>query len=63
MDLVLSKTKMEANPSKSSDLSVELKDKYNNLVFNDSNTTTTLEIPSKYSNILKSNSDSVQVSS
>ncbi len=63
MDLVLSKSRMEANPSESSNLNVELKDKYNNLVFNDSNTNVTLEIPQEYSNILTTNNVTQKVAS
>jgi hypothetical protein len=60
IDLILSNNKIEASLSSTSILNVELKDRYNNLVFNDSSTKTNLEIPEKYENIItvdKENSD------
>ena len=58
MDLVLSKNKIEASPLASSFLSVELKDRYNNLVFNDSSTNTSIEILPEYSDIITSDESS-----
>ncbi len=62
MDLVLSKSRMEANPDINSNVSVELKDKYNNLVFTDNSTITEIEILPEYSHILSSDKDSQVVS-
>jgi len=55
IDLVLSKNKLEASPNVSSKLNIELKDRYNNVVFNDNTTKTSIEILDQYSNIIKSN--------
>jgi len=55
VDLVLSKNKMEASLNASSYLSVELKDRYNNVVFNDNTTKTSLEILDQYSNVITVN--------
>jgi len=54
IDLVLSKNKMEASLDADSTLSVELKDRYNNVVFNDNSTRTYIEILDQYSNIITS---------
>lgn len=62
MDLVLSKSKMEALSTSFSILTVELKDKYNNLTFNDSNTNTSLEILPEYSHILTTDTLTKKVS-
>ncbi len=61
MDLVVSNTRMEAKPDSVSNLSVELKDKYNNLVFTDSSTNTSLEILPEYSHVLTSSSNEEKV--
>ncbi len=55
MDLTLSKSKLEASPELSSILYVELKDRYNNIVWNDNSTKLNLEILDKYKHIIKSN--------
>jgi hypothetical protein len=62
MDLVLSKSKMEASSSSFSILTVELKDKYNNLTFNDSDTITSLDILPEYSYILTTDTLTKKVS-
>jgi hypothetical protein len=53
-DLVLSKNKLEANGEEYSNVQVELRDRYNNLVFNDSSTKINLEILPKYTHIITS---------
>lgn len=58
MDLVLTKSEMEASVDTFSSLSVELKDRYNNLVFNDDTTKASIEILKEYSHILKTNDNS-----
>jgi hypothetical protein len=58
MDLVLSKNKMEANGTEYSNVQVELKDRYNNLVFNDSSTIIDLEILDQYSHIITADTTS-----
>ncbi|MDP2395798.1 MAG: hypothetical protein Q8S84_04115 [bacterium] len=50
----MSKSKIEASPIAFSNLNVELKDRYNNLVFNDNTTVTTIEILDQYANIISS---------
>ncbi|MDR3150616.1 MAG: hypothetical protein LBU14_03225 [Candidatus Peribacteria bacterium] len=57
-DLVLSKSKLEADGNEYATLQVELKDRYNNLVFNNSSTKIDLEISPKYSQIINSDFDS-----
>lgn len=52
MDLTLSKTEMEADSIEKSTLFVELKDRYNNLVFTDNSTKTNLSIDKKYLSII-----------
>ncbi len=54
MDLVLSKSKMEASTTSSWTLKVELKDRYGNLVHNDNSTTFNIEIEENSKNNLKS---------
>jgi hypothetical protein len=54
VDLILSKNKIEASLDADSTLSVELKDRYNNVVFNDNTTKTYIEILDQYSNIITS---------
>ncbi|MCD5380636.1 VCBS repeat-containing protein, partial [Candidatus Gracilibacteria bacterium] len=54
MDLVLSKSKMEASTTSSGTLKVELKDRYGNLVHNDNSTTFNIEIEENSKNNLKS---------
>jgi anti-sigma regulatory factor (Ser/Thr protein kinase) len=44
---------MEASESSYATLRVELKDRYNNLVFTDDQTEVSIEIPEAYSNIIK----------
>ena len=61
MDLILSKNKIEASELSSSVLQVELKDRYNNLVFNDNSTITSIEILDNYSNIISPDKESVTV--
>ncbi len=62
MDLSLSNSKIEASSDAVSILDVELKDRYNNLVFNDNSTNTSIEILEKYANIITSDKNSVKVS-
>jgi hypothetical protein len=50
----MSKNKLEASPDASSDVQIELKDRYNNIAFNDNSTRTSLEILDQYSNIITS---------
>ncbi|MDD3145600.1 MAG: hypothetical protein PHV23_05865, partial [Candidatus Gracilibacteria bacterium] len=59
IDLVLSKSKIEANTSDYSNISVELKDRYNNLVYTDNTTQANLEILSQYSHVLTSDKNQV----
>lgn len=53
IDLVLDKSEMEASSDSFANLSVELKDRYNNLVFNDNETIASIEILEDYSNIIE----------
>jgi len=53
IDLILSKTKMQASNSSISKLNVELKDRFNNLVFNDNKTSFNVELKDKYKKIIK----------
>lgn len=62
MDLILSNSKIEAKNWAYSELQVELKDRYNNLVFNDNNTRLSLDILENYTHIIWSNSDEESVS-
>jgi hypothetical protein len=55
MDLVLDKNKIEASKDSYSNLQVELRDRYNNLVFNDSQTEIGVEISPKYSRVISVN--------
>jgi len=43
---------MEASKSSKSELKVEIKDRFNNLVFNDSSTKLTVELKNKYKKIV-----------
>ena len=52
LDFALSKWKIEASSDDSSVLEVALKDRYNNLVFNDDTTIFDIEIPEKYQDII-----------
>ncbi len=61
IDLILSKSKIEASEDASSTLNVELKDRYNNIVFDDNTTITDLEILDKYSHIITSDKTTDQV--
>ncbi|MDD2907859.1 MAG: VCBS repeat-containing protein [Candidatus Gracilibacteria bacterium] len=54
IDLVLSKAKIEANTTDYSNVNVELKDRFNNLVYTDSTTQANLEILPEYSHVLSS---------
>ncbi|MDR0772568.1 MAG: hypothetical protein LBF15_06280 [Candidatus Peribacteria bacterium] len=55
MDLVLDKNKIEASKDSYANLQVELRDRYNNLVFNDSQTEVSVEISPKYSRVISVN--------
>jgi len=59
IDLVLSKSKIEANITDYSNVSVELKDRFNNLVYTDNTTQANLEILSQYSHVLTSDKNQV----
>ena len=61
LDLNLSQNKIEASPEAFSTLEIELKDRYNNLVFNDNSTVTSLEILNQYSNIIKPDKNNSKV--
>jgi hypothetical protein len=61
VDLTLSKSKIEADKNSTSNLYVELKDRYNNVVWNDNSTILTLEIPEKYRHVIKSNNKEIVV--
>jgi hypothetical protein len=61
VDLSLSKNKIEASPDAFSTIEVELKDRYNNLVFDDNTTITSLEILDQYSDIIKSDKKNSKV--
>jgi hypothetical protein len=56
LDLSLSKSKIEASTWSTSDAYVEIKDRYDNVVWNDNSTILKLEIPAKYSHIINSSS-------
>lgn len=58
IDLILSQSEIEASDNSYSTLNVELKDRYNNLVFNDNTTNTSLEILDQYSGIITSDKGS-----
>lgn len=58
LDLNLSQNKIEASSTAFANLKVELKDRYNNLVFNDNSTALDLEILEQYSTIIKSDKNS-----
>ena len=62
IDLILNQNKIEASINSSSNLNIELKDRYNNLVFNDNSTITNLEILDIYSNIITSDKLSSKIS-
>jgi quinolinate synthase len=62
MDLILSQNKIEASVISYSNLQVELKDRYNNIVFNDNSTNTTLQISNKYKAIIVPDKYSSKVS-
>ena len=51
-DLLMSQNKIEASPDADAVLNIELKDRYNNVVFNDNKTKTSIEILDRYSNII-----------
>lgn len=61
LDLNLTQNKIEASPTAVSSLNVELKDRYNNLVFNDNSTVTDLEILDQYANIITSDKKEAKV--
>lgn len=52
IDLVLSKNKLDASSNDYSTVNIELKDRYNNLVFNDNSTKVDIEILPEYTHIL-----------
>jgi hypothetical protein len=52
MDLILEKSKLEATSDSISNLYIELKDRYNNLVFNNNETNTNIEILEEYKYII-----------
>jgi len=52
IDLVLSKNKLDASSNDYSTVNIELKDRYNNLVFTDNSTNIDLEILPEYTHIL-----------
>jgi len=52
IDLVLSKNKLDASSSDYSTVNIELKDRFNNLVFTDNSTNVDLEILPEYTHIL-----------
>jgi hypothetical protein len=52
IDLLLSQNKIEASLTSEATLNVELKDRYNNLVFNDDTTNTQIEILDQYKHII-----------
>lgn len=62
IDLSLSNSKIEASSTSTTNLVAELKDRYSNLVFNDSSTNLSLEIPDTYKHIIKFSSPSKNVS-
>jgi len=61
IDIVLSKSKLEANTKDYSNVTVELKDRYNNLVFTDSKTKVDLEILPIYTHLITSDKNSLVV--
>jgi len=52
IDLVLSKNKLDASSNDYSTVNIELKDRYNNLVFTDNSTKVDIEILPEYTHIL-----------
>jgi hypothetical protein len=62
VDLILSQNKIEAAKNSVSALQVELKDRYNNITFNDNSTNTTFEILDQYKNIISVDKHSSKVS-
>lgn len=52
LDLILSKSKLEANTKDYSNVNIELKDRYNNLVFTDSSTNLDIEILPQYKHLI-----------
>lgn len=61
ISLTLSKPKMEANPASNATLYAEIKDRYNNVVWNDNQTVLDLEILNKYSQVITTNTSTKQV--
>jgi hypothetical protein len=55
LDFNISKKIAKASVNEKISVNVQLKDRYNNTVFNDDSTELNIVIPNKYSNILKLN--------
>ncbi|MDD5769409.1 MAG: hypothetical protein PHE25_00425 [Candidatus Gracilibacteria bacterium] len=62
LNLGLSKSKIEASTNSTSTLYVEVKDRYNNTIWNDNSTQLSISIPYNYSHIIKSNTSTQTVS-
>lgn len=62
IDMILANSKLEATSTSSTNLALELKDRYWNLVFDDSSTKLKLEIPDSYKHILNFSAEEKQVS-
>lgn len=62
LDFSLSQTKIEATPEASSVVYVEIKDRYNNIVWNDNSTQISLMVHPKYANIITVPTPKKQVS-
>ncbi|MDD4151855.1 MAG: VCBS repeat-containing protein, partial [Candidatus Gracilibacteria bacterium] len=62
IDMILANSKLEATSTSSTNLALELKDRYGNLVFDDNSTKLKLEIPDSYKHILNFSTEEKQVS-
>ncbi len=60
VDVLVEKSKMEANPNEKTKIIVELKDRYNNLVFNDSSHTFQLQTDNSSSLSIKNTSNTLK---
>jgi len=62
LDFNISKKIAKASVNEKISIKVQLKDRYNNTVFNDNSTKLKIEIPSEYTNILKIDSSFEKIS-
>lgn len=61
ISLTLSKAKMEASPTSNATLYAEIKDRYNNIVWNDNETVLDVEILKQYAQVISTNTPSKTV--